>query len=77
MGVYSGLRRAEVDLRTRALVCFSEWETQLQNRCPASVAVEGVGFIWDMLPPESRERPVKPAGVQRMHTILRHLRTPE
>jgi len=58
-----------------ALRRFASWQATSPDDVPPRVALEGVGLLWDLLPPRSRERPVETAGVQRMHSILARLGT--
>lgn len=74
MGVYGSLRRDDLAARVRSFESYSRWEAQQRYACPPSVALEGVGLIWELMPPESRERPVDPSGVERMHSLLRGFR---
>ena len=75
MGLYGSLDKSEVEHRARALARFAEWEERSRIDYSASVAIEGVAFLWELLPHESRERPPDPSGVRRMHAILGQLRS--
>ena len=70
MSLYAGLSKADVELRARALDTFARWSSKHKSECLPSVALEGVGFLWELLPAASRERPVDATGVQKMHAAL-------
>jgi hypothetical protein len=74
--VYFDLRKSDLERRARGLRRFADWNAEFGIDCPPGVAIEGVGLIWDLLPEESRDRPVDPSGVRRMHDQLRHLKSP-
>jgi hypothetical protein len=42
-------------------------------RLTPAAAIAAIGTLYELLPPESRRRPVDPSGVARMQAALRHL----
>ena len=62
-----------VRIRAAAFARFAEWEASHPMMLAPAAAVAAVGSIYEMLPPESRQRPVDTTGVARMHDAFRHL----
>ena len=60
--------------RAEALRRFGRWQEQHPSVLDPRVAVEGVGWLWQLLPQESRERPLDTRGIQRMRRLLAVLR---
>jgi hypothetical protein len=60
-------------LRAEGLARFATWESSHVMRLTPAAAIAAIGTLYRLLPPESRRRPVDPAGVARMHEALRHL----
>lgn len=55
---------------------YARWEAT-QKRCLSpSVAIASVGFLYQLLPPESRSRPVATRGVATLHRLLAVLECP-
>lgn len=52
---------------------FAAWEASHPANLTPAVAVASIGALYALLPLESRQRPVDPSGVGRMHEALRHL----
>ena len=69
-GLDADALRAYLAARSR----FNEWEAKNPIRLEPAEAVAAVGFLYDLLPPESRERPVDPSGIMKMHRALSVLR---
>ncbi len=63
-----------VHRRRRALALFEEWERRHPSHIGDAAAIAGVGFLYDLLPPASRYRPVDVTGVRELHRRLRYLR---
>jgi hypothetical protein len=62
--------------RAKALARFSIWESVHPMRLTPAAAIAAIGTLYELLPPESRRRPVDPSGVTRMHGALRVLSRP-
>lgn len=60
--------------RAEALRRFDRWQQRQRSVIDPGVAIEGVGWLWHLLPPESRERPVDTRGIERMRRLLAVLR---
>ena len=60
-------------VRSEALARFATWEASHAIKLTPAAAIAAIGTLYRLLPPESRRRPVDPAGVARMHEALRHL----
>lgn len=56
--------------RTAALERFAAWEADHPPRQSSAQALEGIGFLYELLPPEARARPVDPSGVMKLHRAL-------
>jgi hypothetical protein len=66
--------RREFERRAGALRRYDVWQRRHPSVLDPRTAIEGVGFLWRLLPPESRERPVDTGGIERMRRILALLR---
>ena len=53
---------------------FERWQRDHPANLESGVAIEGIGWIWQLLPAESRERPLDPTGVERMRRTMAVLR---
>jgi hypothetical protein len=60
-------------IRATALARFASWESAHPMQLTPAAAVAAIGTLYELLPPESRRRPVDPSGVARMHDALRRL----
>ena len=72
-GVRFGFDGARIRQRANALAAFGDWESQQYARLPhldSGQAIRIIGEILELLPEESRQRPVDTSGVQRLHEIL-------
>lgn len=69
----SGSLAALLRVRAEALARFAAWESSHAMRLTPAAAIAAIGTLYQLLPPESRRRPVDPAGVARMHEAVRHL----
>lgn len=56
--------------RTEALRRFDRWKQRHPSDIDPRVAIEGIGWLWQLLPPESRERPLDTRGIERMRRVL-------
>lgn len=65
--------RGLLRVRAEAWARFAMWESSHVTRLTPAAAIAAIGTLYCLLPPESRRRPVDPAGVARMHEALRHL----
>ena len=66
--------RREFERRAEALRRYDQWQQRHPSVLDPSAAIESIGFLWRLLPPESRERPVDTSGIERMRRILALLR---
>lgn len=57
-----------------ALRRFEQWERDHPAVLDARVALAGIGWIWQLLPEESRRRPLDVSGIDRMRRTLAVLR---
>jgi len=68
-------KRFSADIVKRRAVAFerfARWQAQAPNRCdPATVS--GLGTLYQLLPGESRSRPVDVSGVRALHQRLQVL----
>lgn len=72
-------KRFQADLvkrRAIALERFARWRAQAPNRCDPATALSGLGALYEMLPAESRSRPVDASGVRALHQRLSVLYKP-
>lgn len=56
--------------RSEALARFERWSRRMPTALDPAATLACLGFLWDLLPPESRQRPVDTAGVAAMHRLL-------
>lgn len=68
--LYPGLDALALRAHLDALRRFNEWEEKNPVRLEAAETVAAIGFLYDLLPPESRERPIDPSGIMKMHRAL-------
>jgi hypothetical protein len=59
--------------REEALRRFEEWERRNPHYPDPAIALAGIGWLYELLPEASRERPVDVSGIQRLHRCLAHL----
>ena len=57
-------------VRQRCLERFSAWEKTHPRVLTSRAALNGVGFLYDLLPEAARTRPVDPSGVQALQRAL-------
>ena len=63
--------RAAMKERMAAWERFNEWERrQPPARLSPEVALRCVGDLYDLLPPEARDRECDPSGIMEMHRML-------
>lgn len=60
--------------RQKALQGFNEWEKKHLLELSPQTAVEGLDFLYKLLPEESRHRPIDPSGIMIMRRALAHLK---
>lgn len=56
--------------RDEALARFERWSGRMPTALDPAATLACLGFLWDLLPPDSRQRPVDTAGVAAMHRML-------
>ena len=62
--------KADFLARAEALKRFNEWERRNPLYLTDAQAIESLGAIIEMLPPESRVRPVSTEGIEKMRRAL-------
>jgi hypothetical protein len=60
--------------RQKALQSFNKWGKKHPAQLSPQSAVEGLDFLYKLLPEESRHRPIDPSGIMIMHRALAHLK---
>ena len=60
--------------RQKALQGFNEWKKKHPLGLSPQTAVEGLDFLYNLLPEESRQRPIDPSGIMIMRQALAHLK---
>jgi hypothetical protein len=60
--------------RQKALHDFNEWEKNHPLEMSPQTAVEGLDFLFQLLPEASRQRPIDPSGIMIMRRALAHLK---
>ena len=60
--------------RQKALQGFTEWGKKHPLELSPQTAVEGLDFLYNLLPEASRQRPIDPSGIMIMRRALAHLR---
>ena len=60
--------------RQIALQGFNEWGGKHPQELSPQAAVEGLDFLYNLLPEASRLRPIDPSGIMIMHRALAHLK---
>jgi hypothetical protein len=68
--IYENLDPAAVRWRAEALQRFSRWEAENPGSLSAAQAISAIGTLYDLLPKESRSRPVDASGVLKLHRGL-------
>ncbi len=69
-------KRFSADIIKRRAVAFerfARWQAQAPNRCDPATALSGLGTLYELLPDESRSRPVDVSGVRVLHQRLQVL----
>jgi len=56
--------------RSGALKRYEGWSRGGPSALDAAATLACLGFLWELLPPETRQRPVDTAGVATMHRLL-------
>lgn len=70
---YFGSRR-HLEVRLRAWAGYERRRPQRQTQLSPTGAVASVGFLSQLLPPASRQRPIDPQGAAALHRALAGLR---
>ena len=60
--------------RQKALQGFNEWEKKHPLELSPQRAVEGLDFLYKLLPEASRQHPIDPSGIMLMRLALAHLK---
>ena len=60
--------------RQKALQGFDEWGKKHPLELSPQTAVEGLDFLYKLLPEASRQRPIDPSGIMIMRRALAHLK---
>jgi hypothetical protein len=63
----------QLRIRAQGFTRFAAWESAHPMQLTPAAAIAAIGTLYELLPPESRRRPVDPSGVLRMHAALRRL----
>ncbi len=63
-----GLRRREEQLER-----YATYQSRFRSRLDAAEAISGIGWLYDLLPEASRQRPVDVSGIQELHRCLARL----
>ena len=66
--------KAQFAARAAALQRFNDWEAKHPIKMSGEAALSGVGTLYELMPPEARQRPFDPSGVGKMHQALSHLK---
>lgn len=64
---------ADLERRLQGFREFERWERGRTTNLPPDRAIEMATALYDLLPVDSRSRPVDPSGVLRMQRLLRVL----
>lgn len=56
--------------RAEGLQRFAEWNARAATRLGPEAALEGVAFLYELLPPASRSRLLDASGVRALHASL-------
>lgn len=63
----------ELEARQKALRRFEAWERLHPSSMGSAQAIEAIGFLYELLPPSVRDRPIDVSGIALMHRRLRAL----
>lgn len=66
--------KEQLERRAAALRRFNEWETRHPIEMTPAEALAAIGTLYELIPPESRQRALDPSGVQKMRQALSHLK---
>ena len=66
---------AALKAREDALRRFEKLERTFPVDRDAARALAGIGWLYDLMPPEARQREVDPSGVRSLHEALSALRS--
>jgi len=61
-------------VRAEGFARFAAWEASHRPRLTPGAALAAIGSLYELLPPESRRRPLDTSGIARLHDALRRLR---
>jgi hypothetical protein len=59
--------------RAASLERYSRWALEHPTPLSPSAAVEAIGALLDMMPPEARKQRTDPTGIALLHGALKHL----
>jgi hypothetical protein len=62
--------KREARERREALTRFDHWAAEHPMQLTPAAAMAAAGRLYDLIPPESRRRPIDPSGVIAMHRLL-------
>lgn len=60
--------------RQKMLQSFNEWVKKQPLELSPQLAIEGLDFLYSLLPEASRHRPIDPSGIMIMHRALAQLK---
>ncbi|MBN2346971.1 MAG: hypothetical protein JXO51_11345 [Candidatus Aminicenantes bacterium] len=60
--------------RKIALQHFHDWQKKQPLEMSIQTALEGLDFLYQLLPEASRQRPMDPSGIMLMRRALAHLK---
>jgi hypothetical protein len=61
--------------RVEALKKFNAWETKHLSFMNPQAALAGIVMLYELMPKESRRRPVNPNGIKAMHLAFSRLKS--
>jgi len=68
--LYPDLTPEAIAAREGALERYARWEEAHPASRSASDAIAGVAALYELLPPESRRRPLDTSGVRAFHALM-------
>ena len=68
--IYPGLTAEAIRARAAALERFARWEACHPQHLSPAAALAAAAALYELLPAESRTRPVDPSGVMAFHALL-------
>jgi hypothetical protein len=70
----SPMKKSDIIQRTEAFRKYNLWESRHPMALGAEKAIEAVGAIYDLIPPEFRRKEVDITGLRLMRLGFRHLK---